>query len=250
MPLPELFPNTNTMAIRGEQSPWNARDAWRYLFCLLVVELCLFIVMVLLVRAVPSLFRLIHRPEGVFIIVSSEGLSALAIMLWQTHTSSVAAFIALLERFGLLVSPGKLGIAGVLLGIALGTLGSYLASLGMAPHNPITEGLVTAQPVERLWLTALILFVPFVEEVIVRGFLYRAFRNSYSFSVTTILVLLLAGVGHWGVVSKSLTGFGLIMALNAVLCYTREKGQSLWDCVIGHLAYNATLHLLGTIGRS
>jgi len=76
-----------------------------------------------------------------------------------------------------------------------------------------------------------------------RGFLFRAFRNTYGFLFATVLILVLTGLGH-DIISKSLAGFALIMSVNLALCFIREKSNSLWDCILCHLAYNSTLNLL------
>jgi len=74
-----------------------------------------------------------------------------------------------------------------------------------------------------------------------RGFLYRAFRNTYGFVGATTFVLLVAGFTHMDVVFKSLWGLFFIMSGNVAFCYVREKSPSLWDCILCHVAYNGVI---------
>jgi membrane protease YdiL (CAAX protease family) len=89
-----------------------------------------------------------------------------------------------------------------------------------------------------------ILLVPFYEEVVTRGFLYRAFRGTYGVPSSVFVVVLFSGYFHWSSVSRSLFTFFSLALLWVLLCIVRETTTSLWNCILCHSVYNcAGLHL-------
>jgi membrane protease YdiL (CAAX protease family) len=87
-------------------------------------------------------------------------------------------------------------------------------------------------------LAAWALLAPFVEEIEMRGFLYKAFRNGYSAILSVTLVVAANLMLHWCQVSTSVIIFLSNSSLNIVTCIIREKTQSLWNCIGCHFAYN------------
>jgi membrane protease YdiL (CAAX protease family) len=81
--------------------------------------------------------------------------------------------------------------------------------------------------------TSLVVIVPFAEELLFRGFIFAGFRKRLSFFATSILISLLFAVAH-GQINVALDVF----ALSLVLCYLREKTQSLWPPIMLHMAKN------------
>ncbi|HEU5187907.1 MAG TPA: type II CAAX endopeptidase family protein [Candidatus Saccharimonadales bacterium] len=79
----------------------------------------------------------------------------------------------------------------------------------------------------------LVLIVPLAEELLFRGFIFAGFRKRLSFWVTSVCVSLLFAVVH-GQVNVALDVF----SLSLVLCYLREKTQSLWPSILLHVAKN------------
>lgn len=89
------------------------------------------------------------------------------------------------------------------------------------------------------FLAQAVLLAPFVEETVVRGFLYRAFRGSYGIVPSTILALGFQTYFHWGLISQDPVASVLFLVGGAVLCVIRERTQNTWHCVLFHAAYNA-----------
>ena len=87
-----------------------------------------------------------------------------------------------------------------------------------------------------------VLLAPFYEEMVMRGFLYRSFRGSYAFLPSTGFVLLIVAYFHWGLLSPPLS-FACIAVGSILLCAIREWTGSLWNCILFHAAYNATVTL-------
>lgn len=94
-----------------------------------------------------------------------------------------------------------------------------------------------------------VLIAPFCEEIVTRGFLYRAFRGRYSFLVTTVIIVCFSAYFHWSSVSRSLFTFGCLASLWILLCIVRERTGSLWGCLLCHAVYNlgGTYHWIPTI---
>lgn len=79
----------------------------------------------------------------------------------------------------------------------------------------------------------LVILVPLAEEVLFRGFIFSGLRKQLSFLWTSILVSILFALVH-GQVNVGLDVF----ALSLVLCYLREKTDSLWPAILLHATKN------------
>lgn len=84
-----------------------------------------------------------------------------------------------------------------------------------------------------LIFVALVVLAPFVEEVLFRGFLFRAFRRTCGFLFGSVIVSLLFAVAH-GQVNVGVDVFVLSM----FLCYLREKTDTLWTPIALHSMKN------------
>jgi membrane protease YdiL (CAAX protease family) len=84
-----------------------------------------------------------------------------------------------------------------------------------------------------LIFVALVMLAPFVEEVLFRGFLFRAFRETFGFWVGAIGVSLLFAVAH----GQANVGID-VFVLSMFLCYLREKTDSLWPSIALHALKN------------
>ncbi len=98
------------------------------------------------------------------------------------------------------------------------------------------------RPVDFLTLAALL--APFFEEAFFRGFLYRAFRNSYGIGAAVVIVVAVSLLFHLDRLRLSplyLVGIGLA---NLALCVLKERTSSLWNCIAFHLAFNTAMLLI------
>ncbi len=84
-----------------------------------------------------------------------------------------------------------------------------------------------------LIFVALVCLAPFVEEVLFRGFLFRAFRETFGFWVGAVGVSLLFAVAH----GQANVGID-VFVLSMFLCYLREKTDSLWPSIALHALKN------------
>jgi membrane protease YdiL (CAAX protease family) len=81
---------------------------------------------------------------------------------------------------------------------------------------------------------------PFCEELFMRGFLYRAFRGSYSILASTALIVGITAIMHVDQFLQSWAAVITISAMTVLQCFLRERTGNLWDCIICHLVFNAT----------
>jgi len=85
----------------------------------------------------------------------------------------------------------------------------------------------------------LVILPPIAEELLFRGFIYKGIRSKLHFIPTAIIVSLLFALAHgqWNV--------GLdVFALSLVLCFLREKTNSLWPGIFLHALKNLLAFLV------
>jgi membrane protease YdiL (CAAX protease family) len=91
-----------------------------------------------------------------------------------------------------------------------------------------------------LFLVPLVLLAPIFEESIKRGFLYKAFRGSYPLWPSMVVIVAWTALRHWSQYLHWIAAMNLSL-LTLVQCYLREKSDSLWDCILCHMAFNSSL---------
>lgn len=101
----------------------------------------------------------------------------------------------------------------------------------------------TRQPAELLAIYASIVIAPaFIEELLMRGFLFMGLRKSMGFWPSTMVVSLIFGVAHlqFGTGEPLLwSAFADTFVLSVVLCYLTEKYKTLWPAILVHAIKNS-----------
>lgn len=138
------------------------------------------------------------------------------------------------ESFEFHPPSNRSAFVAVLIGAAIGMFAA-IGSQSSVPHNRMVESF---DPSDRGYLNIILLLAPFTEEVVLRGYLYKAFRQNYSPILSTIYILIFTVVLHLGPFSTSFIAAVSLLCLNIATCVLREKTGSLWNCVIAHLTYN------------
>ena len=95
----------------------------------------------------------------------------------------------------------------------------------------------------QLWYVFLSLVVlpPIAEEIMFRGFLFSSLRQKYRFRIAAVLTSILFGIAHLQFGSGApLLWVAAIdtFVLSVVLCYLREKTNSLWSSIMLHAIKN------------
>jgi membrane protease YdiL (CAAX protease family) len=165
----------------------------------------------------------------------------IGVTLALARVTSIGNFLRVFKLDG---RPTSFGGWGVLFGIGLASAGLYFVHRGLVHDTTLTRFLRSAEPARRvLLLTILLVTAPFLEEPVMRGFLYPAFRGSYHAASSMVIVVTMSLLMHPDALEKLGVFTILIITLNLALCLIRERSKSLWDCILCHLAYNATLAL-------
>lgn len=108
------------------------------------------------------------------------------------------------------------------------------------PDETQAIGFATPTGIElALAFIALVCIVPVAEELLFRGFIYKGVRSGFSFPVTAITVSVLFAVAH-GQLNVGIDVF----CLSLVLCYLREKTNSIWPGILLHGLKNAVAFVL------
>lgn len=174
---------------------------------------------------------------GTGIINITQDALWLFVALWFSRVEAIQDFLG---PAGLLRRVGLFGWCAACLAIAISFIDGYGASKGWTASSrqlqPVGYGPST---MAWWWFTSSsVLIAPFCEEVVARGFLFRAFRGRYNFMVTTVIIICFSAYFHWSSVSRSVFTFGCLALLWALLCIVRERTGSLWDCLLCHAVYN------------
>lgn len=187
----------------------------------------------------------IATPLGAFTISTISGVAALSVPAIFSRASTISSIVGIFElralRQGVNVSAP---VVGVLLG-GIGILVVRCHLGGDVGNASMARYFVPEVGVTKYLFATLLLIGPIVEEIVIRGFLYRAFRRSYHviFSISAIVVV--AMVIHWNVIASSIWVLFLLAGLQVILCVLLERTHNLWNCIVCHVAYNATLLVAG-----
>jgi membrane protease YdiL (CAAX protease family) len=222
---------------------------WLYVVALFGSQLAVLIVVVAFWGFFPSFRYWVGTPLGTFCFVAAGGLSALLVVLLFAHPQTLLDVLDIFEfqslRQGISYFP-------VIAGFVLGLTGVFLERVelaGFAEKYPLTKPFIHQPGPEKHLFTIILLVGPVFEEIIMRGFLYRVFRESYGIALSISIIVLVTTLTHWGVMTASPWVFLLLAALGATLCLILEKTRNLWNCIVCHCGYNATVvaaWLMGT----
>jgi membrane protease YdiL (CAAX protease family) len=207
---------------------WNPKSAW---------QLCLLLLFVTIPGGIISVRAAIiftrwtgQRPLG------TEGFTVAAVavecILYPLVTLLFLRCRTLAEFVRCLGFHGRVPEYAVIL-LPLGFLLRAAARYFASPAGDVT------------WFTgftpaglALGLSGAFVEEPLMRGYLYPAFRTRYPVWKAVAAILVIAAVSHYPVPVRAPIS-GLFIALMQVMCcLLRERSTNLYPCVLFHLGYN------------
>lgn len=185
---------------------------------------------------------------------------------FATAVLSAAAMMGLLAFFmrRRMVSWGRIGLVRPKtrdIGIGLVGFGVYLASVlvVMSVFATLVPGidldqqqevgfvLSTTGPALILVFVSLVLVPPFIEEVLVRGFLYTGLRARLSFLPAALVTSLLFGLAHLQLndgQSPLWTAVIDTFVLAMILAYLRERTGSLWPPIALHFMKNSLAFIL------
>jgi membrane protease YdiL (CAAX protease family) len=216
------------MELRPRLEPWSPGAAWisASVFCAISIMIGPLVTRSAFIAT--SVVGFFLSPLGSFLL---SGLVYLW-LLWVTVLfARVQTMTEFLDEFALRRPSRLLDWRPALAGFAAGLTVNYLSHV-LARQPPRSLGLRFS----LYGFTALL--VPFFEEPIMRGYLYKAFRAKYSFLGSTLSVGLVFLLSHWHLVSRVPLAIPAILIMNTVMCRQRELSGSVWPPLMCHFFYN------------
>jgi membrane protease YdiL (CAAX protease family) len=236
-PAPNPEPVKDDTHLAWPEYQWRARDAWK---CIGII-VCLGVVLPVFWHFQHLIFPAVYRSGYGYALRSLVDYSAmLLVAAYFGRTETLPTFW---KAFGLDRKPTHLVWFGIVMALLL-RYGSHYMLMhrwGVGVHNYEITAFRNTPGIERFFFVfPLIISAPLLEESVNRGFLYKAFRGSYSIPISMILVIGWTCLTHWSQYSRSWIAVIALSALTIVQCYIREKSRSLWDCMLCHFAFNAS----------
>ena len=222
------------------EGTWRASDAWICAVILIVVSFCVNQLLWRISRDSAACATWLGSPLGTLALRSLRAGWWLVVVYLLARVHSVPEFVS---RCGLSTPPSLMGWFAAWVGVGIGLLNLYGVTRGWIPQSETSSNYYLHGGV--MWwsyVAYLVFLVPFFEETVMRGFLYRAFRGTYGVAPSVIFVVCVVGYFHWGLLSCPLSFMCLVTGA-VFLCVIRERTTSLWNCILFHAAYNATVTL-------
>jgi membrane protease YdiL (CAAX protease family) len=230
------------MGLKGKTRPWL------YIVAVFGSQLVALVIVAAFWAFFPKFGPWVETPLGTFSVTVFGGLSAFVVVM--LFSGSRLDFFSLFEfqsiRQGLRYFP-----AGV--GFALGLTGVWLTRIRMenfADNYPLMRPFIHLSGPQRYLLLIVLVIGPIFEEIIMRGFLYRAFRKNYGITLSVSIIVLAAMLTHPGVMASSPLLFLFLGLFQAILCLILENTGNLWNCIACHCDYNATVASAWLMGTS
>jgi membrane protease YdiL (CAAX protease family) len=229
----------NTPYLTFPDYKWSARDAWKCFGMILVFGFVLSLVNRLLDLNFPNFMG---SGFGYFLSTALRYSVYLLVAAYFARTEKMDSFW---KGFGLDQKPSNYVWFGVAAALIIRAFSHFMLihGWGKGVSNYDITAFRDTIGIERYgFLFPALLLAPVFEESINRGFLYKAFRGSYSLGVSMTLLVAWAALNHSRFFySHSMLAVFDMSLLTIVQCYLREKSNSLWDCILCHFAFNASL---------
>ena len=171
-------------------------------------------------------------------IAALDGLLLVTVLLFSRPLSAPD----FLTRIGLSRQPTLAGWYACWVALGLAVLDHYGAAREWtaSARTPPQRGRYPTEHMVFLVSTSIIIG-PLVEEIVTRGFLYRALRASFPLIASIGLVVCFSAFFHAGSMGRSVFTAACLVSLWVTLCIVREHTGSLWNCVFCHCVYNAAV---------
>jgi hypothetical protein len=128
-----------------------------------------------------------------------------------------------------------------LFAVGLALVDISLIQKGLVHENSsIRKVYAGGEVVWHISMVQTILSGPFVEETVIQGFLFAAFRQNFSLLQSIIIILLFQCYFHLGLVTQDWFSLIIFLISATTLCFVRERTQNTWNCVLFHAVHNAT----------
>jgi membrane protease YdiL (CAAX protease family) len=232
-------------AICGVNSQFSVRNAWKCLGLIFLLYVLTSILVPLGWPIYPTWFRS-NRPIRVLILRILEFLVMFVPMVIFIRPKSLSEFI---QTFGLNLRPSKELWLAIIYCVVIQALAFVTFHFGMPNRGLNPPDLKTATALETIWYFLPFLAAPFWEELLMRGFFYRAFRQSYSKLTSILIVVGITALTHSSQFFGSMIAALGLTVFVIIMCWLMEKTNRIWNCIFAHLAFNALFILTCYIPR-
>jgi membrane protease YdiL (CAAX protease family) len=233
-PLPPQLPDASPC--------WTAKDAWKCTGMLGLFFVLFEVILHALVAASSGVEALMHTSSGFVLFTSLFGTVCTLTALYFARIETLEQFR---RAFDLGNRPGERLWSGVLATSFLQIATWSLLNARLKASGIWQPGILEKLGVVQIALLAIpVLLAPFWEEIVWRGFLFRAFRSRYSFSITTAISVGFWILWHFDRSFRSWIYLATYALTAVILCWVRERSTSLWDCIACHFAFNGLALLL------
>ena len=220
---------------------WRGKDAWK----------CIGMVVLLTELVLPAGYYLLHSsfPAFYHTLLCRVCLDLLWYSVWTItgcYFARTETLAAVTKAFGLDHKPTELVWFGLVMALALRMADHILHNHypGTGTFNYDVFGFRHTIGFQRVfYLLSPLVLAPVFEEIVNRGFLYKAFRVSSSVGVSIFLMVLWTLWTHYQYWHRAWVNVLYYSAWTALQCYLREKSPSLWDCILCHCVSNAWLFI-------
>lgn len=224
-----------------QRSRWSSREAWICSAVLIAYSFGISGLLRLGVQAKPRLDYWLGNPYVIAAFSIFQSTIWLLLIFGLVRAKSLRDFV---RTIGLSKKPSLLGWGAAWVAILMGTLAYQSTRVAAIPRNPLTAPFFGRGEIVRLCFIILAVVIgPICEELLMRGFLYRAFRKDYGRLMSTSLVVGMDGFFHWQLISRNLYALVFILSIGILLCIIRERTESLWNCVLFHAMFNGSQSL-------
>jgi len=134
---------------------------------------------------------------------------------------------------------------GIVIGLFYGTDDSLLAELVIRPTPDHPDKISFFYP-----MLVLIVFIPVIEELYYRGFLFTVFEHMIGPRVAMGIVVVWFGLLHAPQIGGNMVALATVMAAGGLFTWIRLKYHSIVPSIACHVTYNSTLVIAGIIDVS
>jgi membrane protease YdiL (CAAX protease family) len=230
---------------------WTAWDAWKCLIMVEVFQTVTFMIYRMIDWHVHGFYQWRrYSGSGYFFEECVYLFTGVLTAAYFARTDTLATFW---KGFGLDRKPSEYLPYGLVAAFAVRFIGHFARTHGWSngvSNHPVSGFLHTPGPDRYLFVASLVVLAPLFEETINRGFIYKAFRGSYSLPVSMGLLVGWTAYTHLDQFRQSWAAAVDLSLLTLVQCYLREKSGSLWDTILCHFVFNLSSLFVGDVLRN
>lgn len=205
------------------ERPWTAKSAWFALLAMPAAILCL--VTVTMLGSTMFHRSLALSPPRRALVALLFGLFPCVVAVYLSRVRSPSEFT---RRFGLTPRPSQEFFAALGGGALL-----QFVSIGLVPGGLSNLAWRTSWN----WGIPVVLLTVMGGEIILRGFIYPAFRGSYSRRLSVVILVLVSLAASGRAIFESFPAIVSTAALTWIACELRERFDNTWLPITFHLGY-------------